>query len=145
MNWDRESWYIESLLLNRLILKETLDITNDVMWDILQIEDKIVDMYYKNLLSSYDLGILELITSGKPFEELAISTGLNRNTLSKKFRIICGRIGWQLAGYFPNVGYLKYMQQKYNLNREQVEVIKEHMTSKYKHKIRRKDNEIQLV
>ncbi len=145
MRWKRESWYIESLLLNRYILKETLNIVDDVMWDILQIEDKIVSMYHKNLLTSYDLGILELVTSGKPFEELAESTGLNRNTLSKKFRDICGRIGWQLAGYFTNIGYLKYMREKYNLNGEQLLVIVEHMQSKYKHKIRRKENEIQLV
>lgn len=128
------SWIVESLLKNKLLIKETLDIESDELNNLLTVEAEINKLYKESFLSDFDMLILELVSEGMPIKEMEDSIGLGRVTISATFIQICDRISFFLGGYFTDEGFLDNMKADYKLGDEEIEKIRGHIQSKFKHK-----------
>lgn len=106
--------------------------------DLLIIEKKIKELYEKGLLDDEDLEIIEHVSDGKPMNEVGLEVKKSKLILAKRFYAICNKIAYSLGGQFTDEGYLDYMQEKYNLAEEEIEVMRKHMLSRFKYTIMRK-------
>ena len=129
------SWIVESLLRNKVSIKTKQDIEADDYNDLLVIEKKITELQNEGFLSDVDMYILELVSDGRSLKELEEQIGKSRVTISRAFVQICDRIAYFLGGYFTDDGFLQSMKDNYRLGDEDMDKIKEHIESKYKHKL----------
>lgn len=130
------SWIVQSLLNNRVVIKEQNEIESDEYNDLLLIEKKIDSLKRDGLLSDEELETISEATGDTP--GFYSKSRVKRETLQRKFTAICDRLAFYLGGYFTDEGYLDYMRKKYRLDEEQLEVLRTYMKSVYKHKIIRK-------
>ncbi len=128
------SWIVETLLNNRENIRAESNIDSDEFNDILIIEKAIKELREGGVLSDEDLSILN-IKSDSSFTSKSRS---EKQTLSKKYVQLCERIAYYIGDYFTEEGYLNYIQKKYGLSSEQVNVLLKYIKSEYKHKIIRK-------
>lgn len=129
------SWIVESLLRNKVSIKTKQDIEADDYNNLLIIEKKIDDLHNEGFLSDMDMYILELASDGRSLADLEEQLGKGRAAISRTFVQICDRVAYFLGGYFTDDGFLHYMKDNYRLSDEEVNKVKEHIESKYKHKL----------
>ncbi len=128
------SWIVASLLNNREQLKETGNIDSDEFNDLMMIEKAIEELKKKQLLSDEEIEVIDSYRN----EDYRNKTRNERWTVSKRYTKICEKISFYLGGYFTDDGYLSYIQDKYKLNEEQINALRLHIKSKFKHKLIRK-------
>ena len=131
------SWYIQTLLINKYKIKESIyiekngkyDLDSDIYNDLLIVERKIEELYRANLLSDFELKIINSISLETPYrkigEELNCSVSLIRIT----FRQTCEKISFSIGGVFTDDGYLNYLIKKYRLTSQDAKKIDEIMIS----------------
>lgn len=124
------SWIIQSLLNNREHIKIEADLESDQFNDLIILEKAIEILQEKGLLSEEDIDIL----LGYGTED----TKQKKAERAKKRVALCERVAYHMGGYFTDEGYLSYMQEKYALPDEQVEILRKYINSEYKHRIMRK-------
>jgi len=124
------SFTVENLLRNRLLIKnqalyataeEPYNMDSDEFNDLIVIEKKIKELYDYNLLSDFDMEIIEFVSDGKPLSKSKDILGKDRTTISKNFSVICERIAYFLGGYFTNEGLIEDLKERFNLNEEQIQ------------------------
>ena len=100
------SFTVENLLRNRLLIKnqalyataeEPYNMDSDEFNDLIVIEKKIKELYDYNLLSDFDMEIIEFVSDGKPLSKSKDILGKDRTTISKNFSVICERIAYFLG------------------------------------------------
>lgn len=128
------SWIVQSLIMNREVLKEEKNIESDEFNDLLMVERAIHELEAKGLLTEDDMQIIGVV-SGYVDES---SLGMSKETFNKRFSIICERIAYSIGGYFTDEGFLAYMKNKHKLSEEKVQKMRDFIKSPYKHKISRK-------
>ena len=131
------SWLVETLLLNRHNTRINPDFESDEYNNLLIVERKIKDLVKIGTIDRFELAILDYVSSNKPYSTLQHLLGISRNTIANYFKRICDRISYSLGGMFTDEGFLEYMKEKYNLTEEQIEQMRNHMKSRYRHTIRR--------
>ncbi len=137
------SWIVETLLLNRHSIKEGVFVQGDfsekedLFLDCLHLEKKINEMNEKKMFTPYEISILEFVMEGDTYSSLGERLGMDRGTISMKFRSICKRIAFYIGGTFTDEGYVNYMKEKYNLRTYQVELLISYMNSRFRHTVRR--------
>lgn len=148
------SWIVETLLINRHDIRSNLqeqtvignknavnmNFESDDYMNLLQIERTAIEMFNQGLLTELEIRIIDAISIEKTLTSLEKEFDLKRYTISKKFSDACQKIAYRLGGEFTDEGYIEYMKNKYRLEDYQVELIKDHIISKYKHRIRRITN-----
>ncbi len=132
------SWYVSSLLKNKLALRTESDFESDQYNDLLVIEKKIDELYKLGIISDEEIRLIEYISDGKPLVNSMSGYGKNRISSSRDVSRLCNKIAFFTGGYFTDDGYAEYMRRKYNLSDEQVVKMSQYMRSKFKHKLRRK-------
>lgn len=135
------SWLIETLLLNRADIKVEPDFESDDYNNLLLVEKAITELVKDGYIEPFELAILNYVSTNKSYTELENILGISRNTLSKYFRGIADRISFSLGHEFTDEGYLSYMQEKHRLSEEDVEKMRDHINSRYRHTIRRKTDD----
>jgi hypothetical protein len=133
------SWLVESLLRNRYSIKENPDMESDSYNNILAIEAAIRILSEDKFITSLEVQVLELVSAGYTFVDLEKVLGLSRETISKIFIGACNKISYYLGGEFTDEGMLEYMEEKYHLEENQINHLREFMKSKFKHKLVRKE------
>ncbi len=131
------SWLVETIIRDRLRIIEKHNIESDEFNNLLIIEKKISELVKIGTIDLFELAILEYVSSQKPYSELEKLLGISRNTLAGYFKKICGRLSYSLGGIFTDEGFLEYMRVTNRLTEEQVDSMREHIASKYRHTIRR--------
>lgn len=132
------SWIVQNHINNRIKIHTKSDIESDEFNDLLLIEKAIKELKEKGLLSEYEVNLLENATDkGFPLEFIKASEK-SKYVLSKEYGKVCERLAYYLGGYFTDDGYLSYIQKKYALDDEKVELLRNFIKSEYRHKIIRK-------
>jgi hypothetical protein len=130
------SWIIQSLLMDKNIIKEQGSVENDELDDLILVERTIKQLVQRHLLSSDDVKVIEEFTGDD--SSFPNTSSAQRRSLRKKFNEVCNRIAFYLGGSFTDEGYLDYIQEKHNLTDTQVEKLRNYISSAYKHKLIRK-------
>lgn len=136
------SWYVESLLLNKEIIrvnqtKKNRDFTESSEFlDLLTVENTLKEFKEHDLLSSLEIKVLDAILE-YGIANAKYKLQLDRETISKIFKRVCNRIAFKLGDYFTDEGYLAYLATKYNLSDRKIKRIHSYMTSKFRHKLAR--------
>jgi hypothetical protein len=110
-------------------------IESDEFNDLLVVEKAVEELRELKLLSQQDIDILY---GDREYH----TTRMHRDTHSKQYSSVCGRIAYYLGGYFTDEGYINYITKKYRLTPEQQEVARLYMNSKFKNKVLRKGYKI---
>jgi hypothetical protein len=129
------SWIVNTLLKNRLSIREIADTNSDELNDLFLIEKAIEEMHNYELLSDFDVMLLSRIGDGKMLKDLSKEFSIGKGTLSKTINQLCERISFYLGGPFTNDGYLTELAEHNNLTDDQVETLKRYIESKFKHTI----------
>ena len=137
-------WYVEQLLLDRDVIREAIRETNDInclemvddyiaynvdsdtYCDLLSVEMELSRLIKKGLISGLDLQVLNSILEGTPFSVIGAELNLGSKRLSVNgiFKKICNGIAFVLGEHFTNDGYINYLQNKYDLNQDNIDKIK---------------------
>jgi len=137
-------WYVEQLLLDRDVIREAIRETNDInclemvddyiaynvdsdtYCDLLSVEMELSRLIKKGLISGLDLQVLNSILEGTPFSVIGAELNLGSKRLSVNgiFKKICNGIAFVLGEHFTNDGYINYLQNKYDLNQDDIDKIK---------------------
>jgi len=128
-------------LKDRAKIRRKPDFESDEYNNLLIVEAKITELVKSGRIDYFELAILEFVSTNKTYTELEDVLRIDRNTISKYFRSICDRISFSLGGVFTDEGYLQYVKESNNLTDEDVDKMREHMNSKYRHTIRRSTND----
>lgn len=147
---EMSSWYVERLLLDRHSIRSRLfessdrnvfadektsattkdAFSDDTYLDLLDVESKIEDLVRKGLLNSTEIRVLKLILDGNSISDIVNITKMSNRMVSTTYKRVCGKIAFHLGDHFTNEGYISYMTEKYSLNDEQIEKLKEQLYSK---------------
>ncbi len=130
-----KSWYVEYLIMNRFDIYKNP--TNDLetyedLLEVLRVTKKLKE---NKLFSDKEYEVLEAIpsiTSG------AKVLGMERHAVKRLFESACGKIAEYLGDYFTDVGFIDYMENKYNLSFTEKEKLQKYMNSEFRFKIMRK-------
>jgi len=142
------SWYVRKLLLERDSIKslirdtyengsaldleenqfEFYDFNSDVYMDLLTVEKKLKELIDNGLISSDELRVLEYILSNRTVSQIERDEDISRPTINKKFADICSRVAFHLGGIFTDEGFIYYLTNKYNLKKEQISKLKNHIS-----------------
>lgn len=131
MSWIVERLIIDSDKIRRSVENSEMD--SDLFLDLLALETKINFLLEKNYISDSEKAVLLSIMSGHTISTTARKLHLSRSTVSLIFSNVCKRIAFYMGDYFTDDGYLDYMEQKYDLTKEQVEKAHNFIRGKYKH------------
>lgn len=138
-----DSWYVETLLRNRDIIRSDIieyeqvyddtvvytDFDNDDYNNLLLIEQTLKTLIENNQLSKKEAIIINEVLTHKSLSQIERETGMTRVTVAKFFEGVCDRIAFILGGCFTDEGYLESLALKYNLNSEQIEKARTYMNS----------------
>jgi hypothetical protein len=131
------AWIVQSLLRNKETIRCRQNIESDEFNDLMVIESKIKELHAVGFLSDIDICIIDLVADGRSLSDLEGNIGKNRVTISRTFIQICDRISYFLGGYFTDDGFLEEMKQNYKLSDEEVDKLRVHIGSRFKHKLMR--------
>lgn len=133
------SWIVESLIRDRWNIKSNPDPDSDSYNNILIIEKAIKELLEDKLITSLEVQILNIISEGYTLSDLETKLSISRETISKIFMSTCLKIAYYLGGEFTDEGLIESMEDKYNLNPEQIVRLRVFMRSRFKHKIARNE------
>lgn len=108
---------------------------DDTYNDLLLVEKKIKDLHQRKILTDLDIDILNEFSFNPFINSLEERLSIPRITLSKRFTVICNIISLHMGGLFTNRGYLNYMKDKYNLDEDQLNILRQYIKSNLKHKL----------
>lgn len=131
------SYLVETLLLNRRQIRAEEDFTSDQYNDLLDVENAIKKLLHDGVLSQRDVVILMIIASTGNFNDAAKILGWSRISASRFYKKACDTIAANLGDYFTDEGFLSYMKEKYGLTDSNTKIIKEYMSSRFRHKLSR--------
>jgi len=131
------SWRIETLIINRLSLKEEHDLESDDYNNLLIIEKKAKELYELNILSTLEAKILNSFSNGSTLIDISKEIPLSKETIILFFRRACEKIAFCLGGEFTDFGTVDDLVDKYSLTEEQTNNLVAYMNSEYKHKLSR--------
>ena len=137
------SWITQSLLNDKNYIKERNDIDSDEFNDLLMVERAIEILTEKGLISEEEQDIIAMVSGDKVgFMEKQKS---QRETIMKKFALVCERIAYYLGGYFTDDGYISYISRKHRLTDEQIEVLQNYIKSPFRHKVAKKGSTTRYI
>jgi len=122
---------VESLIINARELKQNID--SESLDDLLQVERCILHMRETNRITKKEEELIKAFSVYKTKESVAFMLEENEQTVARLFKEVCERIAFDLGSYFTDEGLLDYMQTKYNLEFDQVDILRSYMKSTTRH------------
>ena len=129
------SWLVENIILDRYAIRDSiyteeddlfnLNLDSDDYLTLLTVEEKIKELFNKNILTRLDVKVLEGLSEGKTYSELAKELRIYRTTVKTIFRSACEKIAFALGGEFTNEGLISSLVKKHKLNEEQTVSLRE--------------------
>lgn len=129
---------MEILLLNRELIRAKEDIDSDAYIDLIQVERTLDSFSNNKTITPNELRVLNTVLNTPNFFYAEKELGMDRDTVSKIFRVVCDRVSYKLGDYFTDEGYIDYMADKYNLSCNQANKLSEYMNSKYRYRLGRR-------
>ena len=131
------SWKIETLIINRLKLKEEHDLESDDYNNLLIIEKKAKELFELGIITELEAKFLNFFANGATLTDVNEETTLSKETILLVFRRACEKISFCLGGEFTDFGTVDELIEKHDLTEEQVDALVKYMHSEYKHKLSR--------
>jgi hypothetical protein len=131
------SWKIETLIINRLRLKEEHDLESEDYNNLLIIEKKAKELYELKILSTLEVQVVNLFSNGATLTDVSKEVELSKETILLVFRRACEKISFCLGGEFTDFGTVDELIEKHDLTEEQINELIKYMHSEYKHKLSR--------
>ncbi|KKM93423.1 hypothetical protein LCGC14_1208550 [marine sediment metagenome] len=131
------SWIVQNLLFDRYRIKESIykrnDMSNSYDLDfnseeyngLLLVEKKISELLNSKILSKRDVRIMELLSQGNIYSDIADELKMSKNSIKKSFLNSCNKIAFSLGGEFTDYGYMNYMIKKYKLKGKEIKKLEE--------------------
>lgn len=119
---------------------EIVDLDSDVYNDILILEKLISNLHKKNILNNDDILLINSVGEGTFFQDIAVSLGLVRETVSRRFIKICDCLDEYSHGIYSDDTIIKNLKEEKKLTQEQVDILEKYIKSKWKNKLMRKEN-----
>lgn len=114
------SWLVKNLIINSSNIRTEGDLESDDYISLLILENKIKELREKGILSKDEVELLILVSNHKSFSKAAEHTEITRQIISTKFDKITKKLAYYLGNYYTDLGYVKYIANKYKLNEEQI-------------------------
>ena len=131
------SWKTETLIINRLRLKEEHNLESDDYNNLLIIEKKAKELYELNILSTTEARILNYFSNGASLTDISKEMPQVKKTIVLLFRKACEKISFCLGGEFTDFGTVDELVDKYDLTEDQIENLVTYMNSEHKHRLSR--------
>ena len=120
--WEpKMSWKIESIILNRLYLKEQHDLESEDYNNLLIIEKKAKELYDLKIITLLEAQMLNYFSNGLTPSDISKEISMYSDTVLMIFRRACEKISFCLGGEFTDFGTVDELIDKYNLSSEQIE------------------------
>lgn len=134
------SWYVEILLRNSTVIHDSpiqkvgefdnsyqVDLTGNDYNNLLLLEKMVNQLHVSGDMTPREMELLDSVATNKSFRQLEKYNKDGRRSLAKQFYSICEKLAARLGGEFTNEGYLKYIENKYNLDAVQLEKAAKYM------------------
>lgn len=131
------SWIVETLLRNREKIRSNVDMKSDEYLDLLMVESAVASLCKLGVITEEDIILLDTLADGRSLKDAGKVIDKTGSTVGAKVGYLCNLIAFKLGGMFTDEGYLEELADTHELTEEQVEVLRSHMASKYKHMIPR--------
>ena len=131
------SWIVETLLRNRGKIRSNIDITSDEYSDLLMVESAVTSLYKAGAITDDDIDLMDALADGGSLKDVGAILNKAGETVGRKVGYLCNLIAYKLGGNFTDDGYLQEMAETHKLSVDDVEILRSHMGSKYKHTISR--------
>jgi hypothetical protein len=131
------SWKIETIILNRLRLKEEHNLESDDYNNLLIVEKKAKELFELGIITELEAKFLNFFSNGATLIDVHNETTLSKETILLVFRRACEKISFCLGGEFTDFGTVDELVEKHGLTEEQVDALIKYMHSEYKHKLSR--------
>ena len=144
------AWYVESLILDRERIKQkalkgvsVIDYmdSSSPFNDLLLVEKAIAELYGKLGIDEIHIAVLQALSDGDSLVDMAKHKDIDVNMLIKHFFTACNKIAYELQGHFTDAGYVQYMSNKYDLDKQQVKKMLRYMQKSRRTRIRRLIND----
>ncbi len=132
---DMKSWYVEYLIMNRFEIYKNPEDDLDTYEDLLEVLRATKKLKESKLFLDKEYEVLEAVPS---ISSCAKVLGIHRDRVKRLLDSACGRIAEYLGDYFTDIGFIDYMENKYNLSYIDKELLQKYMNSKFRFKIMRK-------
>jgi len=129
------SWYVKRLILDGASIKSKIifseeennfiNFDDDTYMDILSVEIKVKELFDLELLTEKEFNVIQLLYLGNSFNYVAKELGLTRPTVISIFEGVCTKLAFSLGDHFTNEGFINYISNKYSLQDEEIEIIKD--------------------
>ena len=144
------AWYVESLILDRERVRASFtnrltisldDLDDSRFNDLLLAEKTIAQLYGDNKIDEVDIEVLQTLSDGDSLVSQAEHRNVDVGELVNRFFKTCNKISYELQGHFTDAGYIKYMSDKHNLDKQQIEKMIRYMQKSRRTRIRRLIND----
>lgn len=106
------SLLVEEYIRQLVVILDDGDIESDSYSNALSIKMVIEKLYKTKNISDFDLRVLELITNGYGYSEIAEMLGVDRKKVTAVFKKLCERIAFILGEEFTNSGFLSRAEER---------------------------------
>jgi bifunctional N-acetylglucosamine-1-phosphate-uridyltransferase/glucosamine-1-phosphate-acetyltransferase GlmU-like protein len=125
-------WYIEFLLFNWRAIKLKEDLEAEDLNDLIVLEKKLQDLINNGFITKEELDLLKQIINCKSIYTLAKEINTDYRTLQVFLNSITNKLGTVLGDTFTDEYWISHMADKYNLNTEEVNKLKDHLSKPYR-------------
>ena len=87
---------------------------------LLQVENKIREMYESEQLTGKEIETLCLVSEGNSYKEVGEALSIGKSSIRKIFSSTCNKIAFSLGGVFTDEGYVEYMVTKHSLTEAEI-------------------------
>ena len=101
------SLLVESYLRSLGLILDKGDIESDSYTNALSIQTTIKKLYENHKLSKFDLSVLEKVSIGYGYAEIANLLEVDRKKVAESFRRSCRKVAFILGGDFTNDGFME--------------------------------------
>lgn len=122
-NYDGDLYYIDledDIPFADSSYYTVMNVEKDEYNFLLQLEDRINEMYVDGKLSYVEVRVLQELSIGNTYKEVGQQLEITVTTIRKIFNSTCTKIAFALGGVFTNEGYMEYMIEKHNLTEDEI-------------------------
>lgn len=103
---------VEEYLRELVVILDEGDIESDSYNNALSIKMVIEKLYKAKNITNFDLNVIELISNGYGYSEIAEMLGVDRKKVTAVFKKLCERIAFILGEEFTNSGFMSKAEEQ---------------------------------
>ena len=114
------AWRINSLLREAIQLHSTNDLESEDFMDLLLVEKNIKLMKEDQLLNECEQKVIDLLAQSYSLNQIAVECNFNATFVYTYIKRVTDKIAEYVGEEFTDIGFMKELTEKYNLNSEEI-------------------------